>query len=579
MTFESNTSDLTGTAGTRPAAARRRGLSRLAVIGTAAALAVGALTATAHATATPAAHPLPGGGHVHTAPQVAAPKLDLGKLATGKAKRNVATSSGWVIPSDLVYQGYSGTVDIEGNDQPGGFTRIQPSGTQQYRQVLDIGDVNGDNADDILTITGSGHLQLVYGNGQGAIALGGGWQIYNQVTVAGDINGDGRADLIARDTAGRLWYYASNNATGTTASFAGRKQVGTSWNIYDQVVGVSHFDSANASLVARDLQGKLWLYDAKADGTFGARKQIGTSWNIYNQIVSIDANADGHSDLVGRTLAGALKVYTSNGAGGTSTAVQIGTGYYGINVLGDQGTAAAWGKGGIEGRQSNGNLRWYGSYGNGRVAAGQADGTGWVPGTIPVLTEANSLNDNGTSDLVVVNKWGDFWNVNNGSDSPLVIGSSYNKVVGPGDLNSDGKSDLIARDKAGKLWFIPGTGTGFIYNRVSLGAGWNIYNRIIGSGDLTNDGIPDLMATTPAGAMYIYPGKGNGGFGARILVGTGWQGYNKLAAPGDLTGDGKGEVVGVDSAGRLWEYPGLGHANFGARVEIGTSWNSFTDIG
>ena len=573
MSPELNRSGIVGTTNHRTAGARR-GLSRFAALATATALSVGAFTATAHATDAPTA---PAHAAKPAAPKSAAkPTLTLGKLAPNRAKRNVA-AAGWTIPTELTYQASDGTVE---ETQGTGDRVLLPQNTNLFRTVLNIGDVDGDGSDDVLTISASGHLQFVNGNGGGGTAqLGGGWQIYNQVSVAGDLTGDGRADLVARDTTGKLWLYPSVTSGGGVASFGARKALGTGWNGYDQLVGVSHFDSAVASLVARDYAGNLWLYDLNSSGAYSARKQIGTSWNIYNQISSTDINGDGHSDLIGRTVPGVLNAYVSNGTGGTAAATQVGTGWYGLNLIGNEGGAASWGKSELIGRMTNGDLYTYYGRGNGTVPAAQIQKAGITTALLPVLGDAVSMDDTGYGTLFGVSAAGDLWNLYSSSGSPLEVGVGYTKVLGPGDINGDGKSDLLARSKDGHLYFIPGNGAGGLYSRVNWGAGWNIYNRIFGAGDLTGDGVPDLFATTPAGGLYLYPSKAGGGFGARKYLGAGWQTLSQVAAPGDLNGDGKGDLVGVDSAGKLWLYAGIGQANFKPRVVIGTSgWNHFHDL-
>ncbi len=47
--------------------------------------------------------------------------------------------------------------------------------------------------------------------------VGGGWNAYSALVGTGDLSGDGRTDLLARDTAGKLWRYASTGAARTAA--------------------------------------------------------------------------------------------------------------------------------------------------------------------------------------------------------------------------------------------------------------------------------------------------------------------------------------------------------------------------
>lgn len=506
--------------------------------------------------------------------------LGLGALTlTVSAAGTAAATTAWAEPSGVTVQQYSMSV---GTVSGQGLSELVPMGGAEFRQLLDIGHISSGSGDDFLGVTASGQLRLYpssYTRPSGKyISIGAGWQAYNQVTVVGDPSGDGRADLMARDTHGRLWYYASQNSL--SQPFRPRVQVGTNWNVYDQLIGAANFDTAaRGSLLARDLSGRLWLYDAASNGSLSGRRQIGTGWNMYNQLIALDWNRDGHGDIMGRTEAGTLYAYYANGVGGYAGRTKVANGLASYNAIAGEGHQPDFGKGQIIARQTNGDVYVYAGWENGTIRARQQLGNGYTVADYPLMTSTVAPDDNGRSGLVVSDSNGVLWNLA-ATGTGGFQSEHYSAVVGPGDLNSDGHADVIARDTGGDLWLIAGVSGGAITGKpVLIGGGWNIYNRIVGAGDLTGDGIADIVATTPGGSMYLYPGLGNGKFGGRTYIGHGWQGYTKLAAPGDLTGDGKGDLVAVDSAGRLWLYPGLGNGKFGTRTEIGTSgWNGYHDI-
>ncbi|MEU6222040.1 VCBS repeat-containing protein [Streptomyces sp. NPDC047022] len=501
--------------------------------------------------------------------------LTLTVLAAGSA----AAATAWAEPSRVTAQSYSMSVETRSGQN---YSEITPMGGAEFRQLLDVGHISGGSGDDYLGVTASGQLRLYpssYARPSAKyIAVGGGWQTYNQVTVVGDPSGDGRADLMARDTHGRLWYYASQNSL--SQPFRPRVQVGTNWNIYDQLIGTANFDTAaRGSLLARDLSGRLWLYDATANGSLSGRREIGTGWNMYNQLIGLDWNRDGHGDIIGRTEAGTLYAYYANGAGGYIGRTQVETGWASFNALANEGHQPDFGKGQVIGRDAKGDVYVYTGQENGTIGARQQIGYSYAPADYPLMTSTVAPDDNGQSGLVVNSSDGILLNLF-ATGSQGFPTEHYTALAGPGDLNGDGHADLIARDTGGDLWFIAGVSGGGVTGKpVLIGGGWNIDNRIVGAGDLTGDGIADIVATTPGGSMYLYPGLSNGKFGGRTYIGHGWQGYTKLAAPGDLTGDGKGDLVAIDSAGRLWLYPGLGNSKFGTRTEIGTGgWNGYHDI-
>lgn len=163
---------------------------------------------------------------------------------TVSAAGTAAAVTAWAEPGGVTAQSLYGTTveTLSGQN----YSDITPMGAAEFRQLLDVGHISGGSGDDYLGVTASGQLRLYPSSytrpSAKYIAIGSGWQTYNQVTVVGDPSGDGRADLMARDTHGRLWYYASQNSL--SQPFRPRVQVGTSWNIYDQLIGAANFDTA-----------------------------------------------------------------------------------------------------------------------------------------------------------------------------------------------------------------------------------------------------------------------------------------------------------------------------------------------
>ncbi|MEW9335120.1 FG-GAP repeat domain-containing protein [Streptomyces tanashiensis] len=188
----------------------------------------------------------------------------------------------------------------------------------RYDRVEAVGDIAGSPAVDIVARDKAGSLWLHVGDPMATaepVRIGGGWNTYTQLTGGSDLTGDGRADLVAVDTAGDLYLYT---ATGSTkAPFAPRKKIGYSWGIYNQLTATGNIGGGPAGdLVARDNDGKLWLYLGKGDGTFAPRTQIGGGWNVYTDIVGIgDANKDGRPDLYARSSTGTPAAYFYAGTG------------------------------------------------------------------------------------------------------------------------------------------------------------------------------------------------------------------------------------------------------------------------
>ncbi|MGW4725462.1 FG-GAP repeat domain-containing protein [Streptomyces sp. NPDC004291] len=143
--------------------------------------------------------------------------------------------------------------------------------------------------------------------------VGGGWNTYTELTGGSDLTGDGTPDLVAVDKAGDLYLYES---TGTApAPFAPREKIGHGWGIYNQITATGNIGGDPAGdLIARDKDGKLWLYLGKGDGTFAPRTPIGSGWGPYTDIVGIgDANGDGRPDLYARDTGNTSYFYAGTG--------------------------------------------------------------------------------------------------------------------------------------------------------------------------------------------------------------------------------------------------------------------------
>ncbi|WP_437070732.1 FG-GAP-like repeat-containing protein [Streptomyces sp. enrichment culture] len=161
---------------------------------------------------------------------------------------------------------------------------------------------------------------------------------------------------------------------------------------------------------------------------------------------------------------------------------------------------------------------------------------GWT--SYDVLTSPGDLTKDGRPDLIARNaSTGTVYLYKGTSTGKLSARvklhdnwKTYKKVIGAGDLNGDGIGDLLAQDTSNNLYRYYGTGSGTFGARAKLYSAWgSSYNAVVGVGDITGDGRADLVSRDTAGVLWRQAGTGTGSFGARVKIGTGWGGYKSLS--------------------------------------------------
>ncbi|MET7738278.1 VCBS repeat-containing protein [Streptomyces sp. NPDC005402] len=490
--------------------------------------------------------------------------------------------------SDLVYRNVAGQLYVNiGSSE----TMALDADVAKVKDVLTPGDLDGDGVQDVLTLSSSGVLSFhpgIYARVPGGLGsrrtAATGWQAYNKIAAPGDMNADGKPDLLARTPTGTLYYYPGKG----DGSFGSRVRIGTGWQQYDELIGAGDLNGDGVGdLLARTFSGTLYRYTGKKGGTFNAKaKDSRTEWGSYNQIIGGgDWDGNGKTDLLARDFSGNLWLYPGNGSGTFATRQARSKGWGKATQFAGAGNNPHFGKYGIMARTSAGSVYSYAVTGTGTLTDKLLVGGAW-PSSGTRLAYAASLRDSGLADLVV-------HSVSSGkltnpafyalADPLIAAGSTtYNRIVGPGDITGDGKGDLLAVTGTGTLYLYAGTGSGMsVAGRVQLGTGWQQYNAVVGPGDLTGDGRPDLLARDTSGTLWRYAGTGSASkpFGPRVKVGTGWQQYKKLFSPGDANGDGKADLMVTTSAGALYFYAGTGTGGFKGRVSKATSgWSSWADL-
>ncbi|MFF8955643.1 FG-GAP repeat domain-containing protein [Streptomyces sp. NPDC014894] len=227
----------------------------------------------------------------------------------------------------------------------------------------------------------------------------------------------------------------------------------------------------------------------KGTGAGGyAGKVSGGGWKARTTAVPFgDLDGDGCNDVLVRLPDGELRAHRP-GCGKALTpatpSASLGRGWNAYNVLTSPGDLTGDGRADLLARKaSDASLHLFAAKGDGTLAAGKKIASGW----------------------------------------------NYTHITGVGDLNGDKAGDVVARAKDGVLYRFDGTGKGALKNRVKLFTRWgSSYNTVLGAGDITGDGRPDLVSRDAAGDLYRNSGDGKGSFGSRTKISGGWKGYAGL---------------------------------------------------
>ncbi|MFJ5937826.1 hypothetical protein [Streptomyces sp. NPDC093071] len=200
---------------------------------------------------------------------------------------------------------YEGTADPA---RPLAEPKRVGGGWDVYSAVVPVDTTRASGHGDLVARDKAGVLWYYKGTGDPAapfaprVRVGAGWNAYTALV--------GRSgDLVARDGAGVLWFY---RATGkVTAPFAPPVRVGGGWNAYDRLTSLG-LDGA----LARDTDGVLWKYDPRPlagssdNQPYYPRFRVGGGWNVYTAVVgTTDLGRDRTSDLVARDKEGKLWLY------------------------------------------------------------------------------------------------------------------------------------------------------------------------------------------------------------------------------------------------------------------------------
>jgi hypothetical protein len=401
-----------------------------------------------------------------------------------------------------------------------------------YTNAVTIADVNGDGmADIVATNIYSGDVTILLGNGDGTVNVptvgysNGGYQEdygYTLPAIVGDFNGDGYADIVVPD---QMFSFAYLRGYG--------------------------------------------------DGTFRAAPNYYVPTpNQYAEpyavgIASGDFNKDGHPDFViaddcySCTNPLGATVFLSNPDGSLQPGINLAGSFYysefvAVGDFNEDGNLDI-----VITDYSTGTAQIFNGDGTGNFTAGTPFSTDLGGNTDPYAVVAADLNNDGHTDLAVLNYSGYDVGIllNDGSEnftvSNVPLNSTAWDTIAVADLRGVGKLDLVVPAYQGNtVAVLLGNGDGTFGSEQDITLPASYPDGVVVA-DLDGDGKLDMAVTLSAGSgqdiAYAF-GNGDGTFGSFSVSESSTQDINLYGYPypqyiqaADIDGDGKIDLVYVNS--------------------------------
>ena len=332
---------------------------------------------------------------------------------------------------DLVASSDEGTLRLFPGERTSlGTPRVLPVSMAGVDALLGGGDYNADRLPDLVLRHGDTRtIEVLPGTGTGTVshALGPFPYLRNWSAVTGgQLLGNGGADAIVV-LGDKLAIITGNGRTNVSEPVASNLTLPDT----GKLMNVGDWDGdGHADLATRGPGGdNIWLWRGDGQGGFKPHTLLGSGFEEFGRIAAVgDVTTDGKPDLVGKEPGGMMTVFPGNGDTGLKSRFRAPT-----------------------------RLRAYNQIGTSLWDATRA------PESLLVSTDGTYVPYGGADAAAALAKTAD---------------TTYDWVVGPGDVDGDRVPDLLAREQStGYLWLVPGTtsGTGLGARRF-VGAGFQDYD-------------------------------------------------------------------------------------------------------
>lgn len=215
--------------------------------------------------------------------------------ATAGGDKDVAGAGGY---DDLALVSDAGAIYRAGGDGNANFYYRTYVDTIAGAEEVEIGEVTGDDHQDLVVRAASGSVYRLTNKGDGTfygpVEIATGWQNITDFAV-GDVTGDGVDDLVGLSAGGYL-YRALRNGEGT---FWSKVSFASGWDGFRDLAVDDVTGDAKDEILAISPGGSIYRATYQAPSDYSAKAAFLSGWGSHRALTVGDYNHDGRADLLG----------------------------------------------------------------------------------------------------------------------------------------------------------------------------------------------------------------------------------------------------------------------------------------